>query len=405
MRTLAKKSQAVLVLTLVLASILLNASTAHSTEFSAPNRVLLFLTDVVGLNITRYNATLVSNDVTYPSDLLGIPQESGKFTFESEESKIDVTYSFKNKTLVWLNLYVLKGSPLYAKPQPVKIIDEVKDFLERYQVYVGASYVQTMRSMLDSVTEIKAMNVTSGNLKFTMSVKGNYVQFGWMYTANGLDYKRKGTYIHFENGHLRHFGDGWNLYRVGSDRVDVSMDEAIAIARNATKEMPLLYGKVGGEIVSVQPRVADSPVEAKLTVDIKEPLTLYPLWHVQLYFDRVYGNYYGVAVDIWADTGEIRGMYGTGVMGYIPSNEKPQQTQTQPPTQNPTQQTSPQEPAPTQTPPQEENPTPNPPEQNPSTTENQTNLNLTPLMIAATIPTILIAITIGTTLYKRKRKH
>ncbi|MGB9853699.1 MAG: hypothetical protein ACPLRY_02690, partial [Candidatus Bathyarchaeales archaeon] len=308
-----------------------------------------------------------------------------------------------NKTLVWLNLYVLKGLPLYAKPQPVKIIDGVKDFLERYQAYVGASYVQTMRSMLDTVTEIKAMNLTSENLKLTISVEGNYVKFGWMYTANGLDYARKGTYIYFQNGHLRHFGDGWNLYRVGSDYVSVSMDEAVAIARNATREMPLLYGRVGGEIVSVQPRVADSPVEAKLMVGVKEPLTLYPLWHVQLYFDRVYGNYYGVAVDIWADTGEICGIYGTGIMGYITQSENQQQTQ------NPPAQTSPQEPPPTQTPPEEENPTPNPPQQNPpptkTQTNNQTNLNPTPLMIAATTLTILTAITIGTTLYKRKRKH
>ncbi|MGB9854140.1 MAG: hypothetical protein ACPLRY_04965, partial [Candidatus Bathyarchaeales archaeon] len=87
MRPLAKKFQGFLVLILVLPSILLYTSTAHSTESSAPDRVLLFLTDVVGLDITRYNATLVSNDVTYPSDLLGAPQESGKFTFESEESK------------------------------------------------------------------------------------------------------------------------------------------------------------------------------------------------------------------------------------------------------------------------------------------------------------------------------
>jgi hypothetical protein len=37
-----------------------------------------------------------------------------------------------------------------------------------------------------------------------------------------------------------------------------------------------------------------------------DPLILYPNWHVKLYFDKLYpGRVYGLAIGIWADTGEV----------------------------------------------------------------------------------------------------
>jgi len=407
MRTLAKKFQVALVISVILMSPILQAPITYSAEWSAPEKALSFLRDVIGFDLTRYKITLISSAKENRSDLAGILEERGKYALESDESKIEVIYTFWNRCLVYCNLYLLKGSPFYVHLQPVNLLDAAKDILVRYQAHSGDLSIQTMRGMLDNVTEIKSINITSYNVKLIVSGGSLSARFEWIYTCNGIDFTRKRRSIHFENGYLIAFSDLWNFYRVGSDKVNVSMDEAVAIARNATKEMPLLYGKVGGEIVSVQPKVADSPVEAKLMVGIKEPLTLYPLWHVQLYFDRVYGNYYGVAVDIWADTGEICGIYGTGIMGYIPLSENQQQTQA--PAQTPSEEPPPpQEPPPTQTPPQEENPTPSPPEQTPPPTEtqtnNQTNLNLTPFIIASAIP-ITATIIIATTLYKRKRKH
>lgn len=389
MGTLAKRLQVALVISVILMSPILQAPSIYSAEWSAPEEALYFLRNVVGLDLARYNLTLVSSSKENRFDLGGILEERGKYTLESNESKIDVIYRFWNRSLVYCNIYLLKGSPLYVQPQPKNLLDAAKDILARYQTYSGDSSIKAMRDMLDDVAEIKSMNMTSDNVKLIVLSGGASTIFEWVYTSNGLDFTRKRRSVHFENGCLIAFSDLWNIYRIGSDRVNVSMDEAISIARNATKEMPLLYGKVCGEIVTVRPKVADSPVEAKLIVDTNEPLTLYPLWHVQLYFDKLYGNYYGVAVDIWADTGEICRIYGTGIMGF-PNEENSKPSLPNPPTW------------PITPPPQEENPTPNPPEQTPPPTETQTNPNLTPFIIAAATP-ILAAIIIGATLYKRRK--
>jgi hypothetical protein len=37
-----------------------------------------------------------------------------------------------------------------------------------------------------------------------------------------------------------------------------------------------------------------------------DPLALYPVWRVGVALDQWYGNMYGVEVDIWVDTKEIR---------------------------------------------------------------------------------------------------
>lgn len=172
-----------------------------------------------------------------------------------------------------------------------------------------------MWEMLETVTEIKPMTKSVGNITLKISI-GTYTYIDWIYTSNGIDFERKRIHFSFRNGTFRSFRDDWNHYKIGSDSINVSEEEAISIARNATEDMPKLYGKVGNETIVLQPQVAEEPVEAELMVGIKEPLTLYPLWHVQLYFDKLYGNYYGVAVNIWANTGEISGTpYGTGVMG------------------------------------------------------------------------------------------
>ena len=40
-----------------------------------------------------------------------------------------------------------------------------------------------------------------------------------------------------------------------------------------------------------------------------DPLTLYPMWRIGVGLDKYYpGNVYGIYVDVWADTGQVRDM-------------------------------------------------------------------------------------------------
>ncbi len=59
---------------------------AYSAELTASEKALTFLTDVVGLDMTKYNATLTNNRVEYPSDLGGLAKEYVDYIFDSDES-------------------------------------------------------------------------------------------------------------------------------------------------------------------------------------------------------------------------------------------------------------------------------------------------------------------------------
>ncbi|MDH5691215.1 MAG: hypothetical protein OEY81_07300 [Candidatus Bathyarchaeota archaeon] len=338
---------------------------AYSEEWSAPDETLIFLTDVIGFDMIKYNAQLSDYHVEYPSDYGGLTQEEVIYTLESARSKLFVGCVFINKTLAVYGLKVLEGSPLYVQPQPANVLDATKGLLDRYQTYSGASHLQEMQDMLDIVTEIANMTTISGNVKFQMSVSGNLTSISWMYTCNGIDFIVKKIGVSFKNGALRGFQNNWDLYKVGSTDVNVSEEEAIRIARERAKDY--MVNVWPGPDVELD--LVEEPLITRLTGSRgREPLTLYPFWFVELYFNKVYNNSYAMQVGIWADTGEIEYCHATGFMGGSPDGETPTTPTTDPP---------------------------------PEDSTGQTNLDPTPLLIA--VP-IVLAIILGVAFHRRKKR-
>ena len=347
MNSSIKKFHVALVLAVVLAFPLLQVPSAYSAEWSAPEKVLSFLTDVVRLDMTKYNATLVSNGVEYPSDLGGLPEDIGKYTLESSESKIDVTYKFRNKTLVYCKINVLKGSPLYAQPS-TNILEAAKGLLDRYQTYEGTSHYQVMRNMLNRVNEIENMTITSGNVKLEISIDGDRTLINWIYTSNGIDFDRKKISFDFKQRYLTWFIGGWNLYEIGSTDINVSKEEAIRIARDLAQNVSWTVHMGNNTWIEVTDfKIIDEPLKAELLIGTsREPLKLYPYWRIQLYFDKLYPGWInGIAVAMWADTGEIIYCQTTGFSGGPPLDSSPEVSEG--PSEGETSTAPPSEPSPT----------------------------------------------------------
>jgi len=310
-----KRIMSTIVLLLVLAFPLLQMPKAYSAELTAPEKTLIFLKDVVKLDMTKYTATLVSNWVDYPPHWGGLIEEVVRYNLEVvNESRLYVTCRFRENMLYSCSLDVLKGSPVFAESQPNNLLDSTRGFLERYQAYSGASYLQEMRNMLDKVDETKEMTVTSGNIKLTTSSQEiqndpnveaiERTSFEWTYTVNGVDAPQNAVWVTFEGAVFKSFRDDWNLYKIGSSNVNISKEEAINLARNATEDYTLQIYLDDG-LTDVEFNLVDEPVTAELFMYPKETLTVYPFWRVELYFDKYYYSAYGIQVGIWADTGEI----------------------------------------------------------------------------------------------------
>ncbi len=211
MKRLTKKLCLLLILVVVLAVLFAYLPTVQLAETSDATEVRVFLEEVVGIDVAEYDVTLLGTSVTYPDWLEGVAQLAGKYTLESETSKIDVLFKFRNNTLSWCLVRIVEGSPQYADSPSADLRGLINGFLEKYQAYSGTSNLEDMKNMVDMVDVTENTTKTVAKLKLTVSVNSFSSSFDWRYTLKGTDYS--GVNVSFRNGHFYAFGDDRSYYQ------------------------------------------------------------------------------------------------------------------------------------------------------------------------------------------------
>jgi DNA-binding transcriptional ArsR family regulator len=272
----------------------------HSIELSVLVKSVAFLKDVIQLDMPKYGVTLVGYFVENRSDSDGLVEENLNYICESNESKLNVDFVFRNRTLTWCSLHVREGSPLYTEPSN-NVLDLAKSILQRYQTYTGSPDLKVMIDVLNTINVIENIETTLGNVKLNVTSRTDYVAFKWTYTLGGLDFPA--ITIEFLKGTFSGFGDIWSIYKVGSADVNVSREEAINIARERARD----YSWTVNGVEITEFNILEEPVDAELLkYPTEDTLTLRPYWYVTLHLDKVYlGNVDRIQVGIWADTAEV----------------------------------------------------------------------------------------------------
>ena len=267
------------------------------------NNAVAFLQDVVQINVAHYDATLVSDTVEKRPDLGGADEQILKYSLISSDSKFDVIFRFRDDQLSRYQIVLVKGSPVYAEPQPANLLDSTKRLLERLETYKNEAYLDNMSKVAASFNTLANSEITEGNIKLSIVVSGNESTIWWMYTENGVDFEAKSLRMVYEDGVLTDLLDGWYLFTIGNTKVDVTADRAIEIARDAVKNFTW---QVNGIAVSGF-NVLSEPVSVTFHPNPREvSLALIPYWQVILYLDNVYaGGVTRLAVGVWADTGAV----------------------------------------------------------------------------------------------------
>lgn len=211
MRRLTKRLCSALVLVAVLSVFFAYLPTVYLAESSDADEVLVFLEEVVNLDVAKYNVTHLGTSVTYPDWLDGIAQVNGKYTLESETSRIDVLFKFRNNTLSWCLMRILEGSPQYLKSPSENIRELSHGFLQNYQDYSGDSELKAMRNILDLVDVTENSTKTVDILKLKVSVNSFSSCLDWRYTLDGADCG--GVDVSFRNGHFYAFSDDRSYYQ------------------------------------------------------------------------------------------------------------------------------------------------------------------------------------------------
>ena len=294
--------------------------------------VLVFLENVVNIDITKYNANISRLFIRYWDWLGGLAQTNGQYLLRDKgtgiENVINVNFKFVADVLTYCQVDIDRGVPYYNKPLSQNLDEAVSSFLQRYQIYTSDSSVAEMRNMLDTVDVKKNMVVSTDNLKLEVAINANLTSFTWRNKSNSVLYS--GLIVNFRNGVFEVFSDDRVRYIVGDSTINTSADEAMSIALKYFEESSITYNNKTLDKSNILMNHSGANLLSRGRYD---PLELYPYWMVDLYLDAVYPGFtYFYEVLIWADTGEVFDFYPLGYGGLMGDGDSVNPSNTPTPT-------------------------------------------------------------------------
>jgi hypothetical protein len=199
-------------------------------------------------------------------------------------------------------------------------IEATRTLLQRFQEYYSdSSYAKRMFDSLQSVNSLEEFNATIGNMTRQAVVHNQLVEgrtYNYTITLTEISFCytfgettaphvfHKAVVFSFTNGKLESFTNGWQLYKIGSEKLVVSKDQAINIAIELLKNSS-----------STHKELRNNSIIAELNLIPKEPFEVHPFWFVELPLalppisdplsDRSWVHTSKWQVGIWGDTGEI----------------------------------------------------------------------------------------------------
>ncbi|MFA5364626.1 MAG: hypothetical protein WC325_05530 [Candidatus Bathyarchaeia archaeon] len=314
------------VFVLVFSALLLPVDNVFSAETTAIDKTATFLTDVICLDLTKYNVTCYEHDIIlpdyYPFNITRYFHEQYvSYTLESKVSNITADCYFKNGQIEFCRLY-FEGSPIYTNT-PTDIRQTTEETIQRYQTFVtqnyriDTTYLEQAKNIFNACSTDKPITRIVDNFKLVISTNtNNETSIHWIYTEKDIDIDNKRITLEFDqNGNLYYFRDTWSLYSVGPLET-ISEEEFISLALEAAKNCTLAFViDDNGTTVEVKPDMTNVTYNAWFSMAPRHSATLYPYWRVMFFFEKPLYSAVGMQVGIWGDTQEIEFCSNFGTLG------------------------------------------------------------------------------------------
>ena len=291
--------------------------TTAASEPTASQKSLNILKEVFDLKLDKYNITTNENTPTFP--WFGDTQlEDVSYVLTSDESKLAINFFFTNDKLYYLHVFENQG--VHELKQAQNNHASAQTFLSAYQKYTSTPLFNELRATLNNIEPNQNHTQTINNKVLEITVYDDNAtvrtEFKWYYTANGATAPyTKLVALSFTDGYLSSFADKWDFYPIGSTKVTLSresaVDMALEVAKHRDYTVPLGEDVFDPARFNSQLSVSWVSLGFAGSLDAANPrseniLVLYPVWQVGIVFNEVFGELYGVEIDIWADTCEVR---------------------------------------------------------------------------------------------------
>lgn len=330
-------------------------ASTDSTQYNTLDETRDFLSNVVGLDLTKYSLTaspyqrndntqapdsttrVLNEAIINPDDPSGLNIIPSSYYFKSDIGMIEVFSIFYGRQLTVLNIEPVGNTSfyIYANSPGTDLTDQASALLTRYAEFLSqksgadTSFLTPMKNVLNTVNiESSTVNTTTGKINFQVSKNENNVtRLQWIYVDYGTIMNAKRVEMKFRNGDLVGFRDNWSLYKVSGPNV-LSAKQAREIALDAAQKVSLVLGNANGEIITLEtPDLSNAPYDwdffmsacyssdsslnNRLSLD---PLTLYPFWQFYFYFNETIADDEGIQVGVLGDTGAI---FSSGPFGHL----------------------------------------------------------------------------------------
>jgi hypothetical protein len=331
----------------------------QASEETSKDTYQSFLANVLSIDLTKYNIEKSGYGVSHPPITGGlIESETLSYTLSSPQGQVNTWCVIENGVIMGLrvNAVAKSGPIIYSQPQATNTIDAAKNFLEKLKTFstevyhVDNLYIEQAKLSLNNENAQAPVQKTEGNMQLTISPTSYDATFKWNYVQNGKVIPNKSISIEIVNNSVSWFADFWSRFSVINTNI-ISEEEAKAYAFLKVQEYNVTLASFQGEnVVPVhfKPDWSHMTYEANLSwapgnaanadplaintynsSTVRDPLTLYPMWHFVFYFNKPIGNVVGFEANVWADTKELEMCREYGYLGSLPTTAPQQQQNTQ----------------------------------------------------------------------------
>ena len=310
-----RKKLKILMVTTTLVVVIMAFGTTSIAKSEIPTsqqKVEAFTEMALPIDKSQYNITLAGyfvwdtpNIEDADRQLDNCRRETYTYLCLSDQSELRLNYVVEDGVLTTCFVSVRKGQVLTDQTYS-KLNDAVIGFFGKYENF-GAADTSEMQNMLQNSDLTGNQTFLSGNLKLKISngdypFSGHQTTLKWYRVINGCEYLELS--LSFVNGAFCNLKDVRELYPIGDATVNISKEQAIAIAmqyisENYTYEM---YGGVWIRDFKVNERLTT----AVLSSTTRDSNTRYPVWNIMLTLDHTYpGSVAALLVLVSAGSGEV----------------------------------------------------------------------------------------------------
>jgi hypothetical protein len=269
------------------------------------NKALLFLTEVIGVDMSNYKISLYDNSSGQGHDHLFYKLDPAKETFFVVGG--NVGFNFYNDSVGSCSFNPGTINQPYLHPRTDRFNDTLA-IMQRYYAWTNDTQVQQMIDLMKKVGSEKNLLEVSGNLSLRISINPSLAEYRFSNYLNRVEYT--GVTVSMGNYSGDVFFDDYRVWqKIGNTSINITEDQAISIAEDAVKGYSYDHTFGNGTIVPISNLNVTGVYRTGLSSSLRDDSTLYPLYNIELNVTGLPSKFVGIGVFVWANDGTIQSIY------------------------------------------------------------------------------------------------